>query len=413
MPSISVQNARVPIPRESCLQQSNSHVLNSLRVCLEWDPYNNRRPEASHTEDQPGSRFRKEITFDSGKYSNSQAKSSGLRLPSFTSVPPVLSQPEGSEIISLPYSESDDPTSEPASFLQKPRKRSFRKSMVDSIRSSLDKVLIKDSEPLGGNDEPLDSAANPELPSFPTNSMSYAPPPMSTIPISPSESPTSSTPSDVFSVVHSGLGGKMTLNMSITDLCAHIRASPLAKDSHITSLIWNKEQSGVKHEFLLIQVVSGVPTSPASSSSDSEKREVTSWLRLDRAAQKGYRGLRSLSLRSSSAVFPANDTVCRLMLHQVIVQKLMAFFSLSLLMQAMISGNKTALIGETSKIQANVEFRTPPTLLDLATLLTVVCEESAEYDLFKVRNPSNPSNRHLGLKGWNYHIRKIVISSVQ
>ena len=53
----------------------------------------------------------------------------------------------------------------------------------------------------------------------------------------------------------------------------------------------------------------------------------------------------------------------------------------------MMSTNKTALVGETSKIQANVGFRSPPTLLDLETLLRVICEESAEYDLFKVRNP--------------------------
>jgi hypothetical protein len=52
-----------------------------------------------------------------------------------------------------------------------------------------------------------------------------------------------------------------------------------------------------------------------------------------------------------------------------------------------MSANKTELVGDTSRIQANVGFRTPPTLLDLETLLRVICEESAEYDLFKVRKP--------------------------
>lgn len=49
-----------------------------------------------------------------------------------------------------------------------------------------------------------------------------------------------------------------------------------------------------------------------------------------------------------------------------------------------MSGKKDVLIGETSRIQANIEFLAPPSLADLETLLTVIGEESAEYDLFKV-----------------------------
>ena len=56
--------------------------------------------------------------------------------------------------------------------------------------------------------------------------------------------------------------------------------------------------------------------------------------------------------------------------------------------QAMLSNNKHALLSETSKVQLNIDFRLSPSLIDLEQLLTVISEESAEYDLFKVCSPS-------------------------
>jgi hypothetical protein len=291
-----------------------------FKTCAGWDPYNNFHAGPPYSNDQPGPRFGKEIVLESRGPSNSQAKSSGLRLPSFTSTSPVPSSSLGSELVlSLPYNPSNESPGGPSFSHEKPRKRSFRKSMVDSFRLSLDRVRIKDSGPPGnvtsndeaGNEDLVqtpDSASNSELPSFPTNSMSYLP--LAATPASSSNSPTSPTVSDIFSLVPSGFDAKITLNMSISDLCAHIRGSPLAKDSHITSLIWNKEQSGVKHEFLLIEVVATAPRGATDDSNGGTERGMTTWVRLDRAARKGYRGFRNLTLRSSSAVFPANDTVC-------------------------------------------------------------------------------------------------------
>jgi hypothetical protein len=116
--------------------------------------------------------------------------------------------------------------------------------------------------------------------------------------------------------------------MSIADLCTHIRSSETGgSSSRIVRVIWLKEQSGVKHEFLLMNVVADPieddcdalpPHSPSSvaatigsgietfGSSKRGEPKVT-WLRLDRAARKGYRGL--MTLRSFSSIFPANDTV--------------------------------------------------------------------------------------------------------
>ena len=294
------------------VNQRGSHAFNGTCTRPGWDPYNSPRAGPPYPDDP---RSHKGVVFDSRGPSNPQTKSLGLRLPSFTSTSPALSSSLGSElVVSLAYNASDDSSSVSH---EKPRKRSFRRSMVDSIRSSLDKVRIKDLGSPGNvtyDDEPddlvqtPDSASNSELPSFPTNSVSHAPPPIPLSTASSSNSPTSPTSSDIFSLVHAGLDAKITLNMSIADFCGHIRGSPLAKDSHITSLIWNKEQSGVKHEFLLIEIVATPPT--VSPDGDTERRGMTTWLRLDRAARKGYRGFRNLTLRSSSAVFPANDTVC-------------------------------------------------------------------------------------------------------
>ncbi|KAF8335843.1 uncharacterized protein EI90DRAFT_3047295 [Cantharellus anzutake] len=50
----------------------------------------------------------------------------------------------------------------------------------------------------------------------------------------------------------------------------------------------------------------------------------------------------------------------------------------------MLSGEEEALLsGDPHTLQAKVRFRKPPTLMDLQVLLTVIGEESAEYDLFR------------------------------
>lgn len=143
-----------------------------------------------------------------------------------------------------------------------------------------------------------------------------------------------SSSTDIFSVAHSGVEG-LTLNVSIADLCKHIRhSSSGGHASKVMEINWYKEQGGVKHEFLIVKVV-GDPnphtpsperhTSSSSTTSNPESVEDrdraphprppeprsqdghTTWLRLDRAARKGYGGF--FQLKSSSAIFPANDTV--------------------------------------------------------------------------------------------------------
>jgi len=89
-------------------------------------------------------------------------------------------------------------------------------------------------------------------------------------------------------------------------------------------------------------------------------------MRFDRSAAKGS-GLRNIlnlggshvNIKSVSSIFQANDTV-------------------------MLSGDEEALLkGDASTLQAKVLFRKPPTLSDLEALLTIIEEESAEYDLFR------------------------------
>lgn len=139
-----------------------------------------------------------------------------------------------------------------------------------------------------------------------------------------------SSSTDIFSVAHSGLDG-LTLNVSIADLCKNIRQSASGgRASRIPEIIWHKEQGGVRHEYLVIKVIgdpNSFPNSPLPSSSNLNgevsngkgkapessdsyggvENGQTTWLRLDRAAQKGYSGF--FQIKSSSAIFPANDTV--------------------------------------------------------------------------------------------------------
>lgn len=49
----------------------------------------------------------------------------------------------------------------------------------------------------------------------------------------------------------------------------------------------------------------------------------------------------------------------------------------------MVAATPLMLQSATSKIQATYSFLTLPTLHDLETLLTVVTEESSQYNLFK------------------------------
>lgn len=50
----------------------------------------------------------------------------------------------------------------------------------------------------------------------------------------------------------------------------------------------------------------------------------------------------------------------------------------------MVSATETTLQSATSRIQAIYTFNSPPSLHDLEVLLTVIGEESTEYNLFKV-----------------------------
>ncbi|KAF9505036.1 hypothetical protein BS47DRAFT_580054 [Hydnum rufescens UP504] len=102
---------------------------------------------------------------------------------------------------------------------------------------------------------------------------------------------------------------------------------------------------------------------------------MTLWLRVERAAKRAQSGIRSLF-----STFPAKDT-------------------------ARICGSEQDILyeEEPSMVEADIRFESPPTLLDLEKLLTIVAEESVEYKLwpencffFAAAIQENLSTRHGG-----------------
>ncbi|KAF8317139.1 hypothetical protein DL93DRAFT_2165797 [Clavulina sp. PMI_390] len=193
-----------------------------------------------------------------------------------------------------------------------------------------------------------------------------------------SASSSSSLLQNLFSLAHS----EFCPILSVAEFGFLITGStPVARAAAVTELVWCKERSGVKHEFLLAKVTypeanppsqpsehtNGIPSSSSSPSPDySAEQHVSSvparsstlWVRLDRGAQLGYHGI-----KSSSGVFPAHDS-------------------------AALCSNREKLQKSTrstrkAKVQATVNFIEPPSLIDLANLLSILQEESSEYDAFK------------------------------
>ncbi|KAF8315944.1 hypothetical protein DL93DRAFT_824129 [Clavulina sp. PMI_390] len=303
---------------------------------------------------------KREIVWDARPTAQDEnPKRPNIKVPAATSKAPFSTSPVKSpEFLAMPYSSyNNNSTSdlENDGSEQPKKKKGLRHSMMASVRSSFDKVRTKD--PLPQNEEeghgwevireratpspsppesdPTSPFNNPlpAFPAFPPRIGSPSPrlPSVSASSVTPVPlTPSASTP-DIFTLVHSAatLDTHFTLNMSVTDFCAHVRASPHGRNAYLTKLVWHKELSGVKHEFMLVKIVypsamsPRPPSQPAGSTSPSPLRNdngnpppfetsggtVTTWVRLDRAAQQGYKGIWSSQFRSSSAVFPANDTV--------------------------------------------------------------------------------------------------------
>lgn len=146
--------------------------------------------------------------------------------------------------------------------------------------------------------------------------------------LSPLSSPTdyfSASPSvtpSFFDAYHlDDKAGATSMDMSIADLCQHIRGSASALSSQITRMEWKKEEHGVRHEFLineyLYRPAEQAPESPSLYASPDElvqSSPVSCFLRLDRAAnvnavQQAHHGRPALLSRSSSSMFPASDSV--------------------------------------------------------------------------------------------------------
>ena len=75
----------------------------------------------------------------------------------------------------------------------------------------------------------------------------------------------------------------------------------------------------------------------------------------------------------------------------------------------MLSGDEEVLLsGDPNTLQAKVKFRQPPMLSDLEALLTVVEEESAEYDLFRVCSVFHSAYFQLRPSGLVYTIGELL-----
>jgi len=130
--------------------------------------------------------------------------------------------------------------------------------------------------------------------------------------------------------------------MSIADLCRYIASKRLRRDACIMTVIRRVTLGvGVRHRYLLVKV-------------RERWGRKHMWIRLDRRAQ--YESLVKFAMASSVA--PAKDT-------------------------ANISTSETSLYGdEPSEEEARMTFGVAPTLEQLAALLRVISEESAQYKLW-------------------------------
>jgi hypothetical protein len=141
----------------------------------------------------------------------------------------------------------------------------------------------------------------------------------------------------------------MEVPMSISDLCHHLESSSLLSSAVIRRIVHRKEITGVKHEFLLLEV---------HVTSVSRGNHVI-WLRLERSAKIRQKGMRFWSFLSE---FPSNDTV-------------------------RVAGSPKLLLegSQNSEIQAEVQFdpSTNVTLAVLRLLLSCLAEGSPKYNLWK------------------------------
>ena len=178
--------------------------------------------------------------------------------------------------------------------------------------------------PIAISPTPLRQMARDDVPLFPPER--YAtPPPRHHSPFSGSTlleasggsaAPASSPAQDLFSYVRNLPDPRLTLQMSISELCRHIRVastsppptpqSTTSSGSSITWLSWYKETVGVKHEFVTLRV-KGI------------NGEKDFWMRFDRSAARGS-GVRKLfglgsqggshvNIKSVSSIYQANDMV--------------------------------------------------------------------------------------------------------
>jgi hypothetical protein len=150
--------------------------------------------------------------------------------------------------------------------------------------------------------------------------------------------------------------------MSIAQLREYLSSTP---SGVISSLARRKETRGVKHEFLVMRICG--------------PRGVDLWLRVERAAKHAQSWIRSLSSR-----FPAKDTVSSLTLANTVMLYTSLVFSLAIMQARVCGSEKEILYEEPSMVEADIRFESPPTLLDLEKLLTIVTEESVDYKLWPV-----------------------------
>lgn len=152
----------------------------------------------------------------------------------------------------------------------------------------------------------------------------------------------------------------------IEDLCREIRGKPELGSLPIDDMYRCKMPTGLRHEFILIRTTK------------REGRHRT-WIRIDRAAKGGWKRF--------TFAKPVDDTVS----HDINIRGAYeaSFAHVFGMSQArMGSRGKHRLMAGESRLRAHIVFKpTPrqPQLLTLASLLTIMHEESTHYKLLSVR----------------------------